>query len=266
MSGGDDLVKLDDLVKKYVTSGEMPDIKEKLKRIPKDSLDIKINWDRVTFESKEAKFPKLPDDIESFADCRILHTQDFVNNTCTEQVYTYKTSRRRLSACEKTYEEGYTIGKNVGVQIKVPGSVLEANAGLSKELSLMETERFQEEDDISWEVESQIRVSPKNRTIAELTISERHYSVHFEVDSTLKGRVMVDYKNLSNGQVFSSGSTQIAAIINYAIEKELLKKDQFVIEEDLVNTQFKGICKFSKGKTDIKLTERPLTANELQQE
>jgi hypothetical protein len=265
MAAEEDLVNLDDLVKRYVTSGEMPDIKEKLKRVPKDALHIKINWDRVRFDSEEANFPKLPDDIESVANCRVLHTHDFVNNTCTEQVYSYKTSRRTLTACEKSYQEGYAIGKDVGVRLKVPSSVLEANASLRKELSLMESDRFHKEEELSWEVESQIRVPPKHRTVAELTLNETQYCVHFEIKSTIKGRVKVDYKNLTTGQVFSSGSTNIATIISYAIGKELLKEDQFEVVDDSVSTEFKGICKFSKGKGDIKLTERPLTVEELQE-
>jgi hypothetical protein len=253
MPGGKDLVNLDDIVKKFVKSDEMEDMDKKLKIIPKKSPE-------------EACFPKLEEDLKGFSNCRMLHTQNFTNNTCTEQIYSYKTSRKKLSACERSYQEGCKLGEDVGVKFKVPAAVLEVNVDLRQELSLMETERFYDEDELSWEVESQIRVPPKHRTVAELTINEKQYSIHFMIETTLKGDVIVDYKNLANGEVFSSSYINIATIINYAIEKKLLKADQFQVigEEDAVRTRFKGTCKFSKGLGDIKVTETSLTCDSKQ--
>ncbi|XP_064629432.1 uncharacterized protein LOC135488686 [Lineus longissimus] len=268
MPGGDkesdsNLVSLDDIVKKFVKSDEMEDMDKKLKTIQKKNLDVKVLWDEVTCDSEDAGFPKLEDDIKSSANRRMLHTQTFTNNTSTNQVYSYKTSSRKMSSCERSYQEGCTMGKGIGVTLKVPSEVLEVNMDLRQELSLMETESFNKEDEISWEVESQITVPSKHLTIAELTVSEKQYCVHFVIESILKGDVIVDYKNLATGEVFSSSYINIATIVKYALGKKLLKAEQFQVvgEEDAVRTRFKGTCTFSKGVGDIKLTEKSLVSD-----
>ncbi|XP_064627441.1 uncharacterized protein LOC135487562 isoform X2 [Lineus longissimus] len=271
MLGDKDVVSLDELVKQYVNGPNIgEDIKMKLKQIPKEALEVKILWDDVTFDPEEASLPKLPKDIaqknsDTEPTCRVLHTSTFTNNTCTEQLYSYKTSRRTHSTCQKSYSEGYKLGQDIGVKLKVPGNVLELNSSIRHELSLMENERRLEDEQLTWEVESQIRVPPKHRTTAKLTISEKQYDIHFEIKSTIKGTVRVVFKNVTTNKI-SWSDLNIVEVVTDAIDRKVLNEEQFQIVGDEVRTGFKGICKFSQGVGDVTLTETPLPSVEVKQQ
>ena len=91
----------------------------------------------------------------------ILFRSTFLNDTDREQQYNLKAERRTVSTCSFSILEGYTTEQCASLELEVPlpKCVLEASTGFRREYTLEQSRDKQVEEELSWSVESNIKVS-----------------------------------------------------------------------------------------------------------
>lgn len=91
----------------------------------------------------------------------ILFRSTFLNDTDREQEYNLKAERRTVSTCAFSIFEGYTTEQCVSLELEVPlpKCVLEASTGFRREYTLEQSRDKQFEEELTWSVESNIKVS-----------------------------------------------------------------------------------------------------------
>ena len=91
----------------------------------------------------------------------ILFRSTFLNDTNREQEYNLKAVRRTVSTCSFSIFEGYTTEQCASLELEVPlpKCVIEASTGFRREYTLEQSRDKQVEEELTWSVESNIRVS-----------------------------------------------------------------------------------------------------------
>ena len=224
-------------------------------KIPKDSLIYSVDWKNVKFkhhtpEYTDAEKPPAPK-------AQVLFKTFFSNDTDQEQEYSFKTERVTRSCCEVFIEKGVTIGQEMSINLKTPCEVFEANAGFHREVTLTNSSGEVIENELTWEVDSQIKVPPRTKTIAELVVSEDQYSGKFQVVSELSGRINVSITNIRDNNAFvKSIQGELAEIIKKEIERG---SKVFTVEKKVVAFETKGVCNFSFAiEQHVKLSQEAI--------
>ncbi len=90
----------------------------------------------------------------------ILFRSSFLNDTNREQEYNLKAVRRTVSTCAFSIFEGYTTEQCASLELEVPlpKCVIEASTGFRREYTLEQSRDKQVEEELTWSVESNIRV------------------------------------------------------------------------------------------------------------
>jgi hypothetical protein len=90
----------------------------------------------------------------------ILFRSTFLNDTNREQEYNLRAERRTVSTCSFSIFEGYTTEQCASLELEVPlpKCVLEASTGFRREYVLEQSRDKQVEEELTWSVESNIRV------------------------------------------------------------------------------------------------------------
>ncbi len=93
----------------------------------------------------------------------ILFRSTFLNDTNREQEYNLKAERRTVSTCSFSIFEGYTTEQCASLELEVPlpKCVVEASTGFRREYTLEQSRDKQIEEELTWSVESNIKVSTK---------------------------------------------------------------------------------------------------------
>lgn len=147
--------RLDDIVENWAWRlFQRSAISRSQKRMKRDQLNFEILWDRITFDNEEPVFSdnhsvKIPN-------AQTLFITTFDNRTGEAQRYSFETNRTTKSTASVTIESGYTVEKQLGVKLTVPGSILEANAGYKTELSLTNSKSQTFEEELSWGINSEV--------------------------------------------------------------------------------------------------------------
>lgn len=104
----------------------------------------------------------------------ILFRSTFLNDTSREQEYNLKAVRRTVSTCAFSIFEGYTTEQCASLELEVPlpKCVMEASTGFRREYTLEQSRDKQVEEELTWSVESNIRVG---KTL--------HFSIRIDVIS-----------------------------------------------------------------------------------
>lgn len=94
----------------------------------------------------------------------ILFRSTFLNDTNREQEYNLKAVRRTVSTCSFSIFEGYTTEQCASLELEVPlpKCVLEASTGFRREYALEQSRDKQVEEELTWSVESNLKVSDFN--------------------------------------------------------------------------------------------------------
>ncbi len=97
----------------------------------------------------------------------ILFRSTFLNDTNREQEYNLKAERRTVSTCSFSIFEGYTTEQCISLELEVPlpKCVLEASTGFRREYTLEQSKDKQVEEELTWSVESNIKVSACRRPL-----------------------------------------------------------------------------------------------------
>ena len=91
----------------------------------------------------------------------MLFRSTFINDTDKEQDYQLRAERSTVSSCNIEIFEGFVTEANASLSIEVPlpGCVLSAGTGFKHEYVLENTTSKSVEENLTWSVESNIKVS-----------------------------------------------------------------------------------------------------------
>lgn len=195
-----DIVDLEEIVKDWAL--KMFDVTKTKEqgRIPKDNLEFTVNWKGVRSVHSEADFADAVHAPSPKA--QVLFKTFFTNNTNMEQEYSFKTERTTRSTCDVAVEKGVTIGQEMSIKLMTPCEVFEANAGFKREVAVTKAEGESFEEELVWEVDSQIKVPSMHKTTAELVIKEEQFNSKFTVESKLWGKIHVCITDLRDNNSF----------------------------------------------------------------
>lgn len=209
-------------------------------KIHRDHLQFTINWNRVKFTHSDPDYTDKQRTPEPKS--QVLFRTFFTNETNQDQEYSFKTERTTCSSCEVQLERAVTIGEEVGLNLKTPCEVLEVSAGFHREVSVTKSQGQEFEQEMTWGVDSLIKVPPHTKTTAELVVSEAQLAANFKMSTTVSGRVLVSVTNLKdNNSLVTTIEGNIAEIIKREMENGL---KGFQVEKNIVRYTTKGQSNF----------------------
>ena len=227
-------------------------------RIKDDDLAYTVNWSRARIVHSE---PEYSDKKQPVApNSQVLFKTTFTNNTDHQQEYSFKTERTTSSTCDVCIEKGVSYGAELGLTLKLPGDVLEVGTGFKKELSVNKTvgETFSEE--LTWGVDSLVKVPAKTITTAELVISEQQNASSFTVKTRVSGKILVHITHLSDNNSF------VKSIDGELVEiwkRQAGNSDSstVVVEKHCLSYITKGQCHFRFGvEQHVNISEKAIDA------
>ena len=181
----------------------------------------------------------------------VLFQTKFTNNTKDTQEYTMRTEKTTRSSCTTSVETGFTKGIDLGVSLKTPGEVLEASVGFHREFSLTNSDGQTFEEELTWGVESVIKVKPEHIAEAQLVVKERKQSGDFIITTKVSGTVYVNFTSVrDNNSFLKATGGDIGVIMEQYLEMERRKGEalEFVtIDDGVVTIVTKGSCRFRYG-------------------
>ena len=110
---------------------------------------------------------------DTHAASTVLFRTKFTNDTDDDQEYMMKTEKTTRSSCTIEVESGFTHGVAMSVGLKTPCEIFEANVGYCCEMTLTDTEGQTFEEEITWGVESLIKVKANHVADAQLVVNEK---------------------------------------------------------------------------------------------
>ena len=257
-------------------------LREKEKKKKSKYVDLIIDWSSVRFQDEttwsqltEQPFPKEAEDSDKnenknklkadsvMSHSALLFNTCFTNNTEEDQSYTLKTEKTTCSTWSTEMESCMTKGVEMGITLKSPGEILEANTGYKREISLTNVYGETFEEELHWGVESEIKVRKGHIAEAYLKVTEKKYAGEFQVNSKISGEVSVKFINLrDNNSTLLVTSHEITDIVNDYIatkKKQNVNYPFVTVTDDLVEIITKGSCKFRYGiKQEVVVNQTPI--------
>ncbi|MFH4977800.1 hypothetical protein AB6A40_004509 [Gnathostoma spinigerum] len=234
-------------------------------RINKKHLQYNINWSHLLNESLEPQYSPnghIPtgvdkNNVKSLKDEKVLFKSTFTNTTDREQEYSFKTERTTRSSATVSVEKGLCRGMEMSLKLKTPCEVVEANAGFHNEVSVYHIGENTTEEELTWGVDSNVRVPPLCETVAQLVILEERHTRKFSIENHLSGRIIVTVTNLrDNNSLVTIIEGRISDIIRGSTN---YTKRGFTVNNDIVSFTTKGTCTFKYGvEQNVKITEHPI--------
>ena len=268
-------------------SKKQKQLRERMTKEHDPCIGVEIDWSRVEFRDHTTWSPLVddeddadsnrnleqgdspavvrssrPSDVQG-SDVNILFNTEFTNDTGKEQVYTLRIDKTTRSTCTTEIEHGVTKGVDIGVALKMPGEVFEANAGFHREVTLTKTEGQTIEEELSWGAESTITVEQDKIAKAKLIVREKKQSGDFQVDTKAQGRVLISYTNRTdNNSLLFTQSGKIDFIMKEYLEskRKINHTFDFVeVKDGTVHIKTKGTCRFRYGiKQEIAVVQEPI--------
>lgn len=194
-----DLIDLEEVVTNWAKT--MFDVtKSKAEgKIKKKYLSYNINWTKLFQECSEPTYTILgakPNVVDAKQDEKVIFKTTFTNTTQREQEYSFKTERCTRSSSTVIIEKGVCRGAEVSLKLKTPCEVVEANAGFTTEVMSNHIGENTSEEELTWGVDSCVKVPPGAETVAELVIIEDIVTRDFRIENRLSGKVLVTITNL----------------------------------------------------------------------
>ena len=254
-------------------------LREKEKRKQGTCLNARIDWSEVKFHDVTI-WPQIAEEEFSIADrnenaintdtrdmgkanASVLFRTKFTNDTDDPQEYTMRTEKTTSSSCSTEVESGYTHGVEMSVNLKTPCEIFEANAGYHREMSLTNIDGECFEEEVTWGVESMIKVKANHVADAQLVVDEKKYGGDFEIVSKIRGTVYITFTNIrDNNSAVKMVSNDIADIVKRHVEMQRRigePMDHVTVEEGLVTVHTKGKCQFRFGvKQEVMVHQEPI--------
>lgn len=253
-------------------------LRDKMLKKKEPTIGVNIDWSRVSCVDHTTWAPLADDDFADdnsnsgvangeakvngvvemarsahvdTPDVNILFNTEFTNDTGKDQVYTLRIDKKTCSLCSTEVEHGVTKGVELGVSLKLPSEVFEANAGFKREVSLTKVEGETIEEEASWGAESTITVAEGKVAKAKLIVREKKQLGNFQVQTKLRGTAWVSFTNRSdnNSQLFSQSGKIDFIIKDFLADKQKVNHTyEFVqVQDGTVTITTKGKCRFRYG-------------------
>ena len=251
-------------------------LREKEKKNSSRYLNVTLDWSEVKFVDT-TDWPQLAEDKADDNDnqstmqaaaaggthANILFQTKFTNNTMDGQEYTLKTEKTTRSSCSTEVETSYTRGIEMSLNLKTPGEIFEANAGYTRELTLTNNSGETIEEELTWGVESLIKVKAEHIAEAQLVVNEKKYNGDFVVITKIKGYVFVNFTNIKdNNSLVKATGHDLAEIVKEYIQMQRRigeALDYVEVQDDTVVIRTKGHCQFRFGiKQEVVVNQIPL--------
>ncbi|VDN00700.1 unnamed protein product [Thelazia callipaeda] len=264
-----DLVDLETVIRDWAKKiFEVTKTREEAK-ISKKYLQYNINWSHLNSQYLEPIYTVSGIDQRQCFQPKseqVLFKSTFTNGTERAQEYSFKTQRCTRSTATIAIvisnrifllEKGIRRGMEMQLKLKTPFEILKANAGFHNEISILKIDEDTVEEELTWSVDSTIKVPPFCKTVAELVILEDNLSRNFSMVNRISGRIVVTVMNMKdNNSLVTIIEGKLADIIRDLANYQALG---FVIQGDTVLYTTKGTCKFKYGVEQIvKLKEHPM--------
>ncbi|KAL3316062.1 hypothetical protein Ciccas_005298 [Cichlidogyrus casuarinus] len=141
-------------------------------------------------------------DIIKIPQGKSIFSTSFTNNTDSEQNYEIHVERTTVSTAEIELTSGHTTVMEVGMELKIPGDILTANVGFSKELNLECTKTQSVDQEINWGVNANIKVKPGHKVTAHAIVKEEKRECKFTMRTKLQGTIRCVYTDASKENRF----------------------------------------------------------------
>ena len=257
-------------------------LREKEKKNSSRYLSVTLDWSEVKFvdttdwpKLAEQKTEENPNDsgvqmaaAASDTHANILFQTKFTNNTQDGQEYTLKTEKTTRSSCSTEVETSYTKGIEMSLNLKTPGEIFEANAGYSRELTLTNNAGETLEEELTWGVESLIKVKAEHIAEAQLVVNEKKYTGDFVVVTKIRGYVFVNFTNIKdNNSLVKATGHDVAEILKEYLQMQRRigeALDYVEVQDDTVVIRTKGHCQFRFGiKQEVVVNQIPLNGKKV---
>lgn len=249
------IVNLKDIVDSYAHKFFKENERDYHKIIGKNTtwneLVKEIEWKNFRIKHKDIKYHDMenPGDLKS----SVVFKTTFVNDTDNEQDYQLMAERKTMSTCSFELFEGYVNEgqAELSVSVPIPGCALEAGAGFRTEYVLETTRTKSVQEEMNWNVQSNVKIPAKSQTTAELQVKEKEYKGRFEIKTYFKGDISLKLFNRDGHEVLQIDLGDIDDIFTRNLGFQRDNKGLFKMT--------RGTCKARFGiDQKIELHQRPV--------
>ena len=133
--------------------------------------------------------------------------------------------------------------------------MFELNGGFSREVEVSKSEGEIIEKELIWSVDSNIKLPPQTKTLANLVINQQEFNGKFKVKSKFWGRVIACVHNRRDNNNF-------VRAIEGEMKEIFRSKDGFTVSGKTVSYVSEGKCYFRFGvDQQVHLQQLPLNNN-----
>ncbi|ESO89481.1 hypothetical protein LOTGIDRAFT_165075 [Lottia gigantea] len=196
------VIDLQEIIEKYIWSTAYSNEVGKMKAFftPKKLYDVDIKW--TFLDIKHSTREKIRNDGTDYVvtnDKRrikdhskvlgkpvSLQKSHYENDTKKSQKFAFSCKRQTKASTSFSFQETYSIGGEVKVEVKVPGDICSVSAGSDGRFTITEGETQTFEDTLAWDVNSEIIVKPGEMMDANLLVREKTTVADLTVTSEIK--------------------------------------------------------------------------------
>jgi hypothetical protein len=249
------ILDLDELVLDYARGvyedREQHDLEKKFKTNLKwEKLDIRIDRSKLSIQHDEPLHAKDQSTGTYEPRNSVLFKSKYNNTTDNDMSYSISTTRHTRTTVSCTITKGFCFG--VEFEFKIAPPFLELSVAASSELSFEKSVETTKEQEISWTIDTAIRVPKKTSTIVELVVKEDEYRGTFSTKTYFSGKIYVDIRK---------DNTFLARVIISDLRKIFTKDRGFQCDlmERSVYYETNGICNCRFGiEQEVVISEEPL--------
>jgi hypothetical protein len=162
-------------------------------RLKLEDLEIYIDWSKVDIShgSVEYKDRESSKPRSAHPTNQVLFRTNFSNNTHRAQEYTFRSAQVTRQTIDVFFRGGFKCSTHPELVLRVPQDVAECGGSVSKELTVEYGKDETKEEEVTWSVDSNVRVKPFNHTEATINLVEREFDKIFTFESRVMGHVTV---------------------------------------------------------------------------
>uniref|UniRef100_A0A914C215 Uncharacterized protein n=1 Tax=Acrobeloides nanus TaxID=290746 RepID=A0A914C215_9BILA len=169
----------------------------------------------------------------------------FTNNTSQQQAYSLKAERTSENTCGISREQGFKIGSEAKLTLKIPGKIAEVTTGLKTEMHFNSLQENKQSEIVTWSMDTNIVVPPGHQTIASVVIDEMNYHGSYTIQTVLKGTVTIIIKRRRDGVIVLPVTADISVIMQeFDKKKDPRLHGVLTFDKKQVVLTSKGTCHF----------------------
>ncbi|UJR20778.1 hypothetical protein I4U23_023891 [Adineta vaga] len=250
------IIDLDELVEQWIWQTYSKT--KLLSRYKREDLLIKVNWKNVSFTQNDVYF------YNSTSSCfpRTLFQTNFDNNTSIEQSYNLTTNRTTCSTLKILFTQSLSMSQESTITLQLPKQMISLQNSIQCEQVISFGKDMIKEDDIPWNVNSQLRVPSRTRLLANLNVDEEEFSSSFSTSIRISGRIIASIATHQSPNICLKFIVGDIVDIISKVRKTHHRLNHFeIINENLPSIAFTihGKCSFRHGvKQYIVLSQESL--------